>query len=141
MPLPCRRDAFASALFSNSLFSKPIFSKPIFSTSLFSIMVLAACMGFSQPSGASQIEGLENENFVGRSLGGNVRKGPGLEFDAMQSVEEGTWLTIVRSSGVVMDGYDWFEVRFDDGMEGFMWGGILCSNGQLLTGVYEQCVN
>lgn len=126
MPLPCLRETF-----SNSLFFK----------SLLSMMVLAISISASQPTTASENEGAEDENYVGRSLGGNVRKGPGLEFDAMQSVEEGAWLTIIRSSDVGMDGYDWFEVRFDDGSEGFMWGGILCSNGQLLAGLYEQCEN
>lgn len=126
MRLPCPRETFSKSLFFKSLFS---------------VLVLAMSIGIAQPTIASENEGAEDENFVGRSLGGNLREGPGLEFDAMQSVGEGTWLTIVRSSDVVMDDYDWFEIRLDDGTDGFMWGGILCSNGQLLAGVYEQCTN
>lgn len=114
--------------------------KPV-RTAIVALTLMATSLSFTNSAASSEIEGPEDENFVGRSLGGNVRKGPGLEYDAMQSVKEGTWLTIVRSSNVVMDDFDWFEVRFDDGTEGFMWGGVLCSNGQLLAGVYQQCVN
>nr|WP_321445866.1 SH3 domain-containing protein [uncultured Cohaesibacter sp.] len=78
-------------------------------------------------------------NATGRSLGGRLRDGPGTNFKTVGSLAEGTWLTLVTNTGVVMDGYPWFEISTDDGRRAYQWGGILCSNGQLLNGVYEQC--
>lgn len=109
---------------------------------MLALTALLASFLCSTPSiQAAEYESAADENFVGQSLGGNIRQGPGLEYDALHSVKQGTWLTIIRRSKVTMDDFDWFEVRFDDGIEGFMWGGILCSNGQLLAGVHTQCVN
>lgn len=76
---------------------------------------------------------------VGRSLGGNLRTGPGMQYDTVRGVAEGTWLTIRANSGVRFDGYDWFEVVLDDGTRGFQWGGIMCANGEPLAGTYSVC--
>ena len=78
-------------------------------------------------------------NRVGRSLGGNMRSGPGTGFGKIRSLAEGTWVTIIANTGVRFDGYDWFEVRLDDGTRGFQWGGIMCSNGEALRGVFSIC--
>lgn len=80
-------------------------------------------------------------NAVGQSLGGKLRDGPGMNFRQVGSVAEGTWLTILNNSGVRFNGYDWFEVALDNGRRGYQWGGIMCSNGQQLNGIYQKCGN
>lgn len=80
-------------------------------------------------------------NLVGRSYGGNLRTGPGTQYDKAGSLKEGTWVTILIDSGVQFDGYTWFEVVTDDGTRGFHWGGIMCANGAPLNGTYDVCKN
>lgn len=78
-------------------------------------------------------------NVQGQSLGGKLRGGPGTNYAQVGSLTEGTWVTILRNTGVRFDGYDWFEVATDRGQRGFQWGGIMCSNGQQISGIYQQC--
>lgn len=83
-----------------------------------------------------------NETMVdsaGRSLGGRLRDGPGTNFGAVGSLAEDTPVTIVTNTGVQFDGYDWFEIRTANGMTAYQWGGIMCSEGQQIAGIYEQC--
>ena len=75
----------------------------------------------------------------GQSLGGRLRDGPGTNFGAIGSLDEGTWLTIVRNTGVQFNGYDWFEVRLDSGVTAYHWGGIMCANGAPVPGIYATC--
>jgi len=76
-------------------------------------------------------------NMPGRSYGGKLRGGPGMEFRQTGSLAEGDRLTIVRNTGVEMNGYDWFEVRVR-GRMAFQWGGILCSDDPV-DGIYKTC--
>ncbi len=75
----------------------------------------------------------------GMALGGNMRSGPGTKYGKIASVNEGAALTILNNSGVRLDGYDWFEVQLNSGLKGFIWGGILCSEGQQLGGILYAC--
>ncbi len=77
-------------------------------------------------------------NTPGQSLGGRLRDGPGTNFSAVGSLAEGTPVTIVRNTGVQMNGYDWFELSVD-GRIAYQWGGIMCSNGSTLAGIYTTC--
>lgn len=78
-------------------------------------------------------------NVVGQSFGGKLREGPGREFSQIGNVSEGTWLTILNNTGIRFEGYDWFEVVFDTGTRGYQWGGIMCSNGPRIEGIYNSC--
>lgn len=78
-------------------------------------------------------------NIAGRSLGGRLRNGPGTNFSAAGSLAEGDRLTIVANTGVGFDGYDWFEIRTPGGLTAYQWGGIMCSEGQLIGGIFQQC--
>jgi hypothetical protein len=77
-------------------------------------------------------------NTPGRSLGGKVRSGPGTNFAAVGSLAEGASLTILSNAGVQFNGFDWFEISAGD-LRGFHWGGIMCSDGVGIAGVYQQC--
>jgi hypothetical protein len=73
------------------------------------------------------------------SLGGNVRSGPGIGFARTGSLAYGAPLTILTATGVIFDGYDWFEIEDADGQRGFHWGGIMCSFDPDLPGVFSTC--
>lgn len=75
---------------------------------------------------------------AGQLLGGNLRAGPGTQYDRLDGLPEGTPLAIEAYAGVLFDGYEWFEVSVG-GQRGFQWGGILCSEGEQLPGLFAQC--
>ncbi len=72
----------------------------------------------------------------GQSLGGIMRAGPSQSAAKLASTAEGDELTIV-ARGPMWDGYNWFQVQYK-GRSGFIWGGIMCSQGPL-GGIYQQC--
>ncbi len=73
------------------------------------------------------------------SLGGNVRSGPGTDFPASESLSYGEPVALVSRTGVMLDGYEWFEIEYSEGLRGFQWGGIMCSNALHIIGLYEDC--
>lgn len=73
------------------------------------------------------------------SLGGKVRSGPGMGYAPVGSLKYGTPIAIVRRTGVTMDGYEWFQIEWGKGNRAFQWGGIMCSNGLHIIGIYEKC--
>lgn len=73
----------------------------------------------------------------GCSLGGILRSAPSQSSARVRSLDEGQRITILRNTGVVTDGYPWFQIRVD-GTTGFKWGGILCADDPM-PGVYEVC--
>lgn len=96
--------------------------------------------GRVQTRAYGSVDGTETQvDAPGRSLGGRLRSGPGTNFGAAGSLAEGTPVTIVTNTGVRFDGYDWFEIRTGNGVSAYQWGGIMCSEGQQIAGIYEQC--
>lgn len=75
-----------------------------------------------------------------QSWGGNVRSGPGMNFDRVGSFREGQPIRLLRNTGVMMNGYPWFEVQDMEGRGGYHWGGIICAlPGQPVEGVFQTC--
>lgn len=73
----------------------------------------------------------------GRSLGGVVRSKPSMGSKKVASLKEGDRIEIVEDSGVTMNGYTWFKIRWR-GKTGYHWGGIFCSDAAL-GGAFEVC--
>lgn len=73
------------------------------------------------------------------SLGGNVRIGPGIDFARSDGVPYGEPVVIVSATGVLFDGYEWFEIEYAEGLRGFHWGGIICATNAAIPGLYEDC--
>ncbi|MEM1366046.1 MAG: SH3 domain-containing protein [Pseudomonadota bacterium] len=73
------------------------------------------------------------------SLGGNVRSGPGMDFDRVDALRFAEPVAITERTGVVMDGYEWFKIEYSEGLEGYQWGGIMCSNAPNISGLYAPC--
>lgn len=66
----------------------------------------------------------------GRSLGGIVRSGPSLNARRVTSLRENQRITIVQDTGVRMNDFNWFRVRWHGG-EGYQWGGIMCADTEM----------
>lgn len=85
----------------------------------------------------------ENEQLVSAmgnfSLGGNVRSGPGTQHATTDSLAYGEPVVLIERSGVVLDSYEWFNIEYGEGVTGYQWGGIMCSNALHITGLYDPC--
>ncbi|MBL4627639.1 MAG: hypothetical protein JKY00_06320 [Roseicyclus sp.] len=73
------------------------------------------------------------------SLGGNLRAGPGVEFADVGGLVQGTAITLLVNTGVVLDGYTWWEIEQANGEISFQWGGVICVPGGGVTGVLDRC--
>jgi hypothetical protein len=74
-----------------------------------------------------------------RSWGGKLRSGPSMSDRQVGSLKEGQPIMLLRNTGVKFNGYDWFEVRLENGRIGYQWGGIICPLDQLLDGAFQVC--
>ncbi|SNZ19332.1 MliC family protein [Cohaesibacter gelatinilyticus] len=74
----------------------------------------------------------------GYSYGGKVRSGPGMGFRQVGSLREGDPIVILNGTGSMMNGYEWFEIRYRNGRRGFQWGGIMCSSKPHQT-IFRTC--
>lgn len=92
--------------------------------------------GTSSPSSASGSYVSTMGNFA---LGGNVRSGPGTQYDKTDSLNYGEPIAIVSRTDVQYQDYEWFEIEYSEGLRGYMWGGIMCSNALHIIGLYESC--
>jgi len=93
----------------------------------------------------SQIDMVERENSktpietLGLSLGGKVRSGPGGGYNKIAKIADGRDLIILSRSGVVENGFPWFEVQMPDGRKGYMRGSNICSATFKVEGTYGRC--
>ena len=87
--------------------------------------------GFDAPDTATQSKAA--------SLGGNVRTGPGTEFARSDGLPYGEPVSILNATGVIFDGYEWFEIEYSEGLRGFHWGGIMCAMSGDVAGVFSSC--
>ena len=96
-------------------------------------LLISICAAFSASSVSA-----ESYPLSGKSYGGTVRSGPGLQYQQTGSLREGDAIQIVSGTGVMMDGYEWYQIRYRNGRPGYQWGGIMCSN-QPLPAIYKTC--
>lgn len=73
------------------------------------------------------------------SWAGKVRSGPGQNYAQVGSLNEGEDVLLLENTGIMMNGYPWFRIRFRNNREGYKWGGILCAKKVPVDGVYKQC--
>ncbi|QFS98000.1 Membrane-bound lysozyme-inhibitor of c-type lysozyme [Labrenzia sp. THAF191b] len=93
-------------------------------------LVLPASIAFASPD----VDFPQN----GASYGGKVRSGPGMQYGQSGSLRQGDAILILSGTGVMMNGYEWFQVRYRNGQTGFHWGGLFCSE-RPYPGIYEVC--
>ncbi|MGH1367389.1 MAG: SH3 domain-containing protein [Maritimibacter sp.] len=73
-----------------------------------------------------------------QSLGGNLRADPAQDAKQLGTLGKGEVLELVEDTGQEYHGYTWFKVNAR-GYTGFVWGGMICSEGHHLTGVFAAC--
>lgn len=73
------------------------------------------------------------------SLGGRARSGPGLDFITRTVLPVNTPITLLENTELRMDGYDWFRFETREGVQGYQWGGVICTTEGLLPGVLGRC--
>lgn len=74
----------------------------------------------------------------GQSYGGKVRSGPGMQYRQVGSLREGNPILILNGTGDLMNGYEWFQIRYSNGSVGYQWGGIMCSQ-KPHPGIFQVC--
>lgn len=73
----------------------------------------------------------------GKSYGGKVRAGPGLNYRQVGSTRLNDRIVLLERS-VRMDDFDWFLIRMPNGATGYQWGGLMCADGEE-TGILTIC--
>lgn len=79
-------------------------------------------------------------NVAAKSYGGRLRQSPSADAMAVGSLPEGAAITLLENTGVELNGYPWFLIRYTGG-EAYHWGGIICWLGEPVAGVYQACEN
>ncbi|WP_424983863.1 MliC family protein [Maritalea sp. S77] len=74
----------------------------------------------------------------GYSYGGKVRSGPSMNHKQVGSLFEGDRILILNGTGAMMNGYEWFKIRYRNGRVGYQWGGIMCSQNPYPT-IFRVC--
>jgi hypothetical protein len=97
------------------------------------------CIGPIQTNIEMAREATEQSGEMGaRSWGGHLRAGPGQEYKSLGLLAEGEPVTILERTDTLFQDYPWFRVDTAKG-EGYHWGGVLCSTGEPIDGVYLTC--
>lgn len=75
------------------------------------------------------------------SGGGVVRGGPGTNFRRLGSLRQFEPVTVLGNTGVMMNGYPWFQIQYRGGRRGYQWGGLICSLDRPFGGTFDTCAN
>lgn len=73
------------------------------------------------------------------SWGGKVRSGPGMNYAHLSSLAESDRVDLISDTGVMMNGYPWFRIRYHGSAVGYQWGGILCAIDTPIVGLFQTC--
>lgn len=76
--------------------------------------------------------------FEGFSFGGNLRSGPGTNFQDVGSTFNGQQLTLIADTGVNLNGFNWWIVQLPNGQQAHQWGGLLCAPRFFLNGIFND---
>ncbi|WP_417678315.1 MliC family protein [Roseibium sp.] len=98
-------------------------------------LVLLGLLALSTPASASPDVDFPQP---GTSYGGKVRGGPGMQYRQVGSLREGDRILILNGTGAMMNGYEWFQIRYRNGRTGYQWGGLMCSQTPYPT-IFRVC--
>lgn len=79
------------------------------------------------------------DQYLAQSWGGVVRAGPSMDDQRIDSLGESEEITLLQESGVWMNDYQWFQIRYRDGQIGYQWGGIICGVNGEIPGAHRVC--
>lgn len=101
--------------------------------------IIIPCEKFTDGSIEEEFVALAQNGAYGKSYGSVVRSVPNLGDNKIDRLPENEPIYLLRNVGNNFDGYDWFEIEYSEGVKGFVWGGTMCSQDQLVIGVANQC--
>ncbi|EAU40370.1 hypothetical protein FP2506_04050 [Fulvimarina pelagi HTCC2506] len=101
-------------------------------SSLFRTLLTVAAFTTSLVPAVAQIM-----DVPGRSYGGVVRSGPGLNYPQIASTRLNDDITLLQRSAR-MDDYNWFQIRLSNGLVGYQFGGLFCAHSEE-SGVLTIC--
>ncbi|WP_075997509.1 SH3 domain-containing protein [Salaquimonas pukyongi] len=78
---------------------------------------------------------------IARSLFGSiVRDGDSPSARELDRIPLGDPIEIISETGSFYDGWQWIRIRYSEGLEGYVWGGTICTTGgPAITGVHASC--
>jgi len=78
---------------------------------------------------------------MGQSLFGSIiRAADDPAAKRLDSIPAGEPIEILSETGSFYDGWQWVKIRYSEGLEGYVWGGTICTpNGPEITGVHLGC--
>lgn len=90
---------------------------------------------------ASSSGGAATMSRMGRSVFGSiVRDGDSPSARELDRIPQGEPIEIISETGSFYDGWQWVRIRYSEGLEGYVWGGTICTtDGVAITGVHETC--
>lgn len=89
---------------------------------------------------ASNLEGAGDKGWIaGQSMESIVRDAPSVDGNRIDKLPFGEPVAILRNEGNLYQELPWFQIEYSEGIKGFVWGGTLCSEGQLVAGIASQC--
>jgi len=73
------------------------------------------------------------------SRGGTVRRAPSVSAARIGSSVNGGSITLLANAGGNYQGYPWFSIRLPNGLQGYQWGGAICTSGNAIEGIRSAC--
>lgn len=72
---------------------------------------------------------------------GNIRAMPSASSEKIASFANRTNVAILKNTDEFMDGFFWYQVQLDDNRRGYIWGALLCYDGNEveLSATLRQC--
>ena len=62
-----------------------------------------------------------------------------MTYRRITSLRENERIKLIENTGVMMNGYPWFRIRYRGRKTGYQWGGIICSREQAVSALHRQC--
>ena len=81
-----------------------------------------------------------SEGIPGQStLGTRIRKNPDQNSPIIGGLPVGAPLHVIGETGSFFDTFQWVKVRTSNNVEGYAWGGSICTSGKEVVGVHYPC--
>lgn len=68
-----------------------------------------------------------------------VRSGPGTQFNILNGLTRGEIVQILAVTDVRLDGFSWYRIRTESGVNGYVAGGNLCAKEHWIDGIHHNC--
>lgn len=90
---------------------------------------------------ASSSGGAATMSRMGRSVFGSIiRDADSPSARELDRIPQGEPIEIISETGSFHDGWQWVRIRYSEGLEGYVWGGTICTtDGPEISGVHTSC--